>query len=297
MKFDFREYLAARRELVENTLDHLLPSPRGPAKTVIEAMRYAVMAGGKRLRPIISIAACEAAGGDAADVLEPAAALEMIHTYSLIHDDLPAMDDDELRRGRPTTHKAFGEAEAILAGDALLTLAFEIAGSRPSGKGLESRRSETVIILARRAGCAGMVGGQIADLEAERKSVGADTLGWIHRHKTGALIGAACEIGAVHAGAAAEVRDAFFRFGESLGLAFQIADDILDCTSTAEKLGKTPGKDLKAGKATYPALFGMEASRRRAAELAGSAVKELEPIGLLNEPLRALADYAVSRTR
>jgi geranylgeranyl diphosphate synthase type II len=297
LKFDFREYLVSRRERVDGTLDRLLPAPRGPAKTVIEAMRYAVMAGGKRLRPIISIAACEAAGGGAGDVLEPAAALEMIHTYSLIHDDLPAMDDDELRRGRPTTHRAFGEAEAILAGDALLTLAFEIVGSRPSGEGLESRRSETVTILARRAGCAGMVGGQMADLEAERRAVEADTLGWIHRHKTGALIAAAAEIGAIHAGAAGKARDAFFRYGESLGLAFQIADDILDCTSTAEELGKTPGKDLKAGKATYPALYGMEASRRRAAELIGSATEELEPLGLLSEPLQALADYAVSRTR
>jgi geranylgeranyl diphosphate synthase type II len=297
VNFDFRAYLASRRERIDEVLDKLLPGPQGPAKTVIEAMRYAVMAGGKRLRPIIAVAACEAAGGRAGDSLEPAAGLELIHTYSLIHDDLPAMDDDELRRGRATTHMVFGEAEAILAGDALLTLAFEIIGSLPHGEALAARRSAAVTVLACRAGYDGMVGGQMADLEAERTPVEADILRWIHLHKTGALIAASAEIGAIHAGADGGTRAAFSRFGESLGLAFQIADDILDCTSTAEELGKTPGKDLEAGKATFPALFGLEASRRRAADLVGLATEELRPLGLLSEPLQALAGYAVSRTR
>jgi geranylgeranyl diphosphate synthase type II len=283
--------------LVDAALERLLPAPRGPAGRLHEAMRYAVMAGGKRLRPIIAIAACEAAGGKSSDVVEPAAALELIHTYSLIHDDLPAMDDDDLRRGRPTTHRAYGEAEAILAGDALLTLAFEIMAGMPQGEHLEERRADCVAVAARRAGAAGMVGGQMADLEAEGCDVDADGLRWIHRHKTGALISASAEIGAIHAGADDDARSALSEFGESMGLAFQIADDILDCTATAEQLGKTPGKDVKAGKATYPALFGLEAARRRAAELIEEAAARLRPLDLLSEALEELANYAVSRTK
>jgi geranylgeranyl diphosphate synthase type II len=260
-------------------------------------MRYAVLGGGKRLRPVIALAACAACGGDETAVLEPACALELIHTYSLIHDDLPAMDDDDLRRGRPTVHRTYGEAEAILAGDALHTLAFEIIGSRPTGGGQTARRQDALRVLARAAGVAGMVGGQIADLEAGNRSVDADRLDWIHRHKTGALFAACAEIGAIHAGAATEPRAALARYGESLGLAFQIADDVLDCTASAETLGKTPGKDERAGKATYPARFGVEASRRRADEHARSALRALEPCGLASEPLRELAGFAVARSR
>jgi len=294
---DFKSYLSSLRLQVDETLERLLPAPRGPAEKLAEAMRYAVMAGGKRLRPIIAIAACEAAGGEIGDALEPAAALELIHTYSLIHDDLPAMDDDDLRRGRPTTHRAYGEAEAILAGDALLTLAFEILGSLPQGPHLEQRRADSVVVAARRAGAAGMVGGQMADLAAEGEAVNSDQLRWIHRHKTGALLAASAEIGAIHAGAGGQIRTAFAGFGEALGLAFQIADDILDCTSTAEQLGKTPGKDVKAGKATYPALIGMQASRQRAADLVAEATAQLQPHGLLSDALEALADYAVAGAR
>jgi len=294
---DLSGYLADQKRLVDETLQSLLPEPSGPARTVLEAMRYAVTAGGKRLRPILAIAACEACGGTAADVLEPAAAIELIHTYSLIHDDLPAMDDDDLRRGRPTVHRAFGEAEAILAGDALQALAFEILATRPRGADRSGRRTETVRVLAAGAGVAGMVGGQMADLEAERAPVDADGLEWIHRRKTGALLAASAELGAIHAGAVDAHRSALTDYGHALGLSFQIADDILDCTSTAEELGKTPGKDREAGKATYPALYGLDASRGRAEGLVDAALDALRPHGLLSEPLAALAKFAVRRDR
>jgi geranylgeranyl diphosphate synthase type II len=262
---------------------------------VIEAMRYAVTAGGKRLRPVLALAACEACGGETTAALQPAAALELIHTYSLIHDDLPAMDDDDLRRGRPTVHRAFGEAEAILAGDALHTLAFDVLARFPLGAPAE-RRLAAVAIVARRAGLAGMVGGQMADLEAERTSPDPERVRWIHVHKTAALIAASTELGAVHAGAGAPQRQALAAYGEALGLAFQIADDVLDCTATAEALGKTPGKDARAGKATYPALYGLDASHRRAAELVEQALGALRAHGLLSAPLEALARFAVARS-
>lgn len=294
---DLQSYLVGNKRRVDETLDSLLPPPTGPAATVLEAMRYAVTAGGKRLRPILAMAACEACGGAIEEVIEPAAAVELIHTYSLIHDDLPAMDDDDLRRGRPTVHRAFGEAEAVLAGDALQALAFEILATRPHGADRASRRNEAVRVLADRAGVAGMVGGQMADLEAERTPVDADGLEWIHRRKTGALLAASAELGAIHAGATDAARSALAEYGRALGLAFQIADDILDCTATAEDLGKTPGKDLEAGKATYPALYGLDASRDRAESLVDRALNELRPNGLLSEPLAALARFAVNRDR
>ena len=294
---DLQVYLADHKRLVDETLDALLPEPAGPSKTVLEAMRYAVMAGGKRLRPILAMAACEACGGTDDDVLEPAAAIELIHTYSLIHDDLPAMDDDDLRRGRPTVHRAFGEAEAILAGDALQALAFEILATRPAGVERSERRNEAVRVLAAGAGVSGMVGGQMADLEAERAPVDADGLEWIHRRKTGALLAASAELGAIHAGATDAARSALASYGRALGLAFQIADDILDCTATAEDLGKTPGKDREAGKATYPALHGLDTSRAHAEHLADEALDVLRPHGLLSEPLVALARFAVRRDR
>ena len=294
---DFERYLADRKQEVDRTLLRLLPEPGGPAGTIAESMRYAVTAGGKRLRPILVLAACEACGSAPRRALEPAASVEFLHTYSLIHDDLPAMDDDDLRRGRPTVHRAFGEAEAILAGDALHTLAFEVLASHPAGAGLGHRRAEAVAVLARAAGVAGMVGGQMADLEGERTPVDGDGLRWIHRHKTGALFAGSAEIGAIHAGAAPHEREAFHEFGMALGLAFQIADDVLDRTSTAEQLGKTPGKDERAHKATYPALYGVDASRSEAARLVEEASARLDARGLLSEPLRALADLTVHRSR
>jgi geranylgeranyl diphosphate synthase type II len=293
---DLSGYLTGHRRRVDATLDRLLPPPDGPARTLAHAMRYAVLGGGKRLRPVLVLSAWEACGGNGNSILEPAAAIELIHTYSLIHDDLPAMDDDDLRRGRPTVHRAFGEAEAVLAGDALLTLGFEVLGRFPEDPTAAGRRAEAVVVAARAAGLAGMVGGQTADLEAERRDIGAETLRWIHRHKTGALIGAACEIGALHAGCHPEQREALARFGIAVGLAFQIADDLLDRTASRAALGKTPGKDERAGKATYPGLFGLEASRNEARRLVGEAVAGLRSAELLTPVLESLADYAVTRS-
>ena len=289
-------YLERRRAEVDGALDAILPRPEGNAARLLSAMRYAVMSGGKRLRPALTLAACEAFGGRTEDALPPAAALELVHTYSLIHDDLPAMDDDDLRRGRPTTHKVFGEAEAILAGDALLTLAFEILATQPAGDAAAGRRAEAVAVVAQRAGHAGMVGGQIADLEAEGKIAAVLQLEWIHRHKTGALIAAAVELGAIHAGASADDRAAMARYGEAVGLAFQIVDDVLDRTAPVSALGKTPGKDEKSGKATYPALLGMEESRREAERLVADALASIP--SSIRDPaiLDALARYAVDRT-
>ena len=290
------EYVETRRRRVDLVLDRLLPAVSGPAARVAKAMRYAVLGGGKRLRPILSMAACASCGGVEEYALEPSTALEMLHTYSLIHDDLPAMDDDDLRRGRPTLHRAYDEATAVLAGDALHTLAFEILGGLPRGSGFALRRADAVTVLARASGIAGMVGGQVADLEAESRPVDEEGLRWIHRHKTGALFAASAEIGAIHAGAGQDVRRAMALYGGRLGEAFQVADDILDRTSTAEVLGKTPGKDLQAGKATYPALFGMEASAARARALTVEAVGALSQLGLLSEPLEELARFAVNRS-
>ena len=292
---NFLEYLERRKAEVDTMLEELLPHPSGPAARLIETMRYAVFSGGKRLRPVLALASCEAFGGPVERVLAPAAALELVHTYSLIHDDLPAMDDDDLRRGRPTAHRAFGEAEAILAGDALLTLAFEVVGTRPEGDAYASRRADAVLLLARRAGLAGMVGGQLADLMAERKPAAEAPLEWIHRHKTGALLAASVEIGALHAGAGRDDLASISRYGEALGLAFQITDDVLDRTASAEALGKTPGKDEKSGKATYPARFGLEASRDQAEQLVASALEAIPKS--VREPavLEALARFAIDR--
>jgi geranylgeranyl diphosphate synthase type II len=291
----FADYLQTHKRWIEETLERLLPAPEGPARSVCEAMRYAVLGGGKRLRPILALAACEACAGDVRETLEPAAALELIHTYSLIHDDLPSMDDDDLRRGRPTVHRAFGEAQAILAGDALLTLGFEILAAFPCGEANHPRRTDATRTVARCAGIHGMVGGQTADLEAERHDVNASVLGWIHRHKTGALFSASAELGGIHAGASPDQREALKGYGEAVGLAFQITDDVLDRTSTAETLGKTPGKDQRSGKVTFPTLFGLERSRREADELVARAMARLEPLQLLSDPLRKLAELAVTR--
>ena len=288
------------RQEIEATLGHVLADAQGPAATVRKAMRHAVLGGGKRLRPLLSLAVCRACGGRTEDVLVPAAALELVHTYSLVHDDLPAMDDDALRRGRPTVHVVFGEATAILAGDALLTLAFELLATHPPGDLAAARRADAVALVARAAGAAGMVGGQQADLEAERmapESLEAGHLRWIHAHKTGALLGGAAELGALHAGWDAVRRRPLGRFGQALGLAFQIADDILDATASEEALGKTPGKDARSGKATYPLLFGLAESRRMAEEQMEAALAELRAAGVADGDgvLTALTRGAVRR--
>jgi geranylgeranyl pyrophosphate synthase len=291
---EFEAYAGERRRRLEQTLERLLPTPAGPAGTLAAAMRYAVLGGGKRLRPLLVLAAHEACAG-AGEPLEPAAAVELIHTYSLIHDDLPAMDDDDLRRGRPTVHRAFDEAVAVLAGDALLTLALEVLATRPAGASATCR-AEAVACATRGAGFHGMVGGQMADLEAEGSSIDAESLRSIHRAKTGALFSASAEIGAIHAAAGEPAREALQQYGRALGLAFQIADDMLDRTATSRSLGKTPGKDLADGKATYPALFGMEGSRQEAGRLVALALAALDAQGLRTEPLVALAEQAITRS-
>ncbi len=288
-------HVVEQKRRIDGVLERLLPPAEPLTRTVGEAMRYAVLGGGKRLRPILALAAHEACGGNEETFLEAACALELLHTYSLIHDDLPAMDDDDLRRGRPTVHRVFGEAQAILAGDALLTLAFELLGSRPEGAAFAARRAEGVVVAARRAGIAGMVGGQVADLEAELRTIGPDELRWIHRRKTGALFSASTEIGAIHAGIDGDARAAFAEYGEAFGLAFQIVDDILDRTGSSKILGKTPGKDLRSGKSTFPAQFGLDESRRQAEAQVQGAIDCLRPLSLRSERLEALARFAVTR--
>ena len=284
---------------MDEALDRFLPRAEDPAADcpprLAEAMRYSVMGGGKRLRPVLCLMAAEACGADPAEALPAACALEMIHTYSLIHDDLPAMDDDDLRRGRPTCHKAFDEATAILAGDGLLTLAFEVVArhTKPA-----EAAATCVRILAEGAGPAGMVGGQMADLEAEGRTDGTvEKLEAIHRRKTGALLLAALRMGGVVAGADASAMGALETYGRDVGLAFQIVDDLLDVHGDEAKMGKRVNKDSDLGKWTYPGLLGVEESRRKARRLADEAVAALAPLGDRGAGLKALALELLERDR
>ncbi len=292
--FDFTAYLEVARGRVERALDASL-GPERP-ESLRDAMRYSLLAGGKRLRPILCLAACELAGGESDQALPTAVALEMIHTMSLIHDDLPAMDNDDLRRGRPTNHKVYGEANAILAGDALLTRAFEMVALRSPGVAPE-RLLQVVGELSRAAGAPGLVGGQVVDLECEGKQVDLATLEYIHLHKTGALLQACVLCGALIGGAEQTLLDALRVYSRGIGLAFQIIDDILDVTASSEVLGKTAGKDLTADKTTYPKLLGLEESRRRAEGLVAEAKGALQPWQNKAHPLLALADFITSRDR
>jgi len=295
---DLKTYLDKHRQHVEQALEQYLPSKQQHPAHLHEAMHYSVFAGGKRLRPILMIAACEAVGGEIESVLPAACAMEMIHTYSLIHDDLPAMDDDDFRRGQPTNHKVFGEATAILAGDALLTEAFVLLSAPSESTGIsDATRREVIQLLARAAGAAGMVGGQVVDMEAEgMEQPDLATVDYIHAHKTGALILASIRAGALLGGADTEQYEALSRFGKLAGLAFQIADDILDITGDQEQLGKDIGSDQERGKATYPAVLGLSESIRRATELHQQALKAIEPLGEAAEPLREISHYIINRS-
>ena len=295
MSFDLTAYMADRAQAVDRALDRFLPRESAPPASLHKAMRYSVFAGGKRLRPVLVAAGAEAVGGTLEAVMPAACAVEMIHTYSLIHDDLPAMDNDDFRRGVPTSHKVFGEAIAILAGDALLTLAFRLlANSSPAG-GEAGRLRDMLIEVADAAGSSGMVGGQVADIECEGRVASAVIVDYIHTHKTAALIRASIRSGAILAGASSAELKALGVVGDSLGLAFQIMDDILDITATSEELGKTAGKDQAQQKATYPAVHGIEASRRRAQALVADAHAALAPFGERALPLRALGTFIIER--
>jgi geranylgeranyl diphosphate synthase type II len=287
--------LSDLRQLVDRTLDRLVPTEETPPVIIHRAMRYSLMAGGKRIRPLLCIEAANAVGGNAESTAHPACALEMVHTYSLIHDDLPALDNDDLRRGRPTCHKVFGDAMAILAGDALLTLAFQVLAQTPeTSPEVRSRLVEELALAGGTVG--GMIGGQVFDLEGEHRKPTAALLESIHRAKTGALLRGSVRIGAIFAGANDIELDALSRFGEHVGLAFQIVDDILDVEQSSEQLGKTAGKDAEQEKITFPAVYGLDASKRMAAEERTKAYDALSTFGNRAESLRKLAALIVERT-
>ena len=293
---NIKDYLQNRSALVDRALERWMPGEEVLPRSLHQAMRYSVFAGGKRLRPILMIAACESLGGHAGQVLHAACAMEMIHTYSLIHDDLPAMDDDDFRRGRPTNHKVYGEATAILAGDALLTEAFRLLADAEANRSVPPATVIKVIeLVARYAGSQGMVGGQVVDMESEGKEIDFPTLEYIHTHKTGGLILASVQVGALLGGANDSQVAAIKRFGGAAGLAFQIADDILDVVGDQQHLGKNVGSDQTRGKATYPAQLGLDEARQRADELCGIAISALAPLGQSAEILQELARYIVNR--
>jgi geranylgeranyl diphosphate synthase type II len=288
-------YLEERCRLVDKALGQYLPSPKTRPATIHEAMRYSLFAGGKRLRPILCLASAEACGGDAEAALAPAAAVECIHTYSLIHDDLPCMDDDDLRRGMPTSHVKYGEGIAVLAGDALLTIAFEILARVKARPRYDIGAFISELAIA--SGSRHLIGGQVLDLEGEGSDVmlTATQLKYIHESKTAALLTASIRLGGMTANAKPAQLEALTVYGQSLGLAFQVIDDILDVTQTSEKLGKSAGKDEATAKSTYPALFGLEKSRKEAARLTKKAHEALKPFGKKGTRLSEIADYLLDR--
>jgi geranylgeranyl diphosphate synthase type II len=290
---DLSRYLATRQQEIDRALDSFLPKASAKPATIHKAMRYSLFAGGKRLRPILCLAAAEACGGLTKSALPLACALECIHTYSLIHDDLPSMDNDDFRRGRPTCHKVFGDGIAVLAGDALLTIAFEIAAQAEGWQRYDLRAVLREIAVA--AGSRKLIAGQVADLEAEGKAINRSQLRYIHENKTAALLTTSVRLGAMSANATPAHLAAMSKFGRALGLAFQVIDDILDVTQTSEKLGKSAGKDAAAHKATYPSVLGLARSRAEAAWLTRQAHAALRPLGQRAETLRALANYLLER--
>ncbi|MGC1454452.1 MAG: polyprenyl synthetase family protein [Nitrospirota bacterium] len=293
---DITSYLSKRKAVIDKALDKLVPSAKMFPTSIHEAMRYSLFAGGKRVRPILAIAAAEALGARASGLLPLAGSLELIHTYSLIHDDLPAMDDDDFRRGRPTCHKVYGEAVAILAGDGLLNMAFEVLSDPRRAKAVPANRLIAIIKeISAASGVLGMVGGQVVDMESEGREIDFPTLEYIHTHKTGALIRAAVRVGALYAKASERRLSALTRYGELAGLAFQIVDDILDITGKREEIGKDIGSDLKKGKRTFPSFYGLEESRLRASEVADKAIYALRDFDRKADPLRELAKYIVKR--
>jgi geranylgeranyl diphosphate synthase type II len=293
--FDLDAYLRSRTESVNGALDRFLPKASARPATIHKAMRYSLFAGGKRIRPALALAAAEACGGSLEDALPAACAVECIHTYSLIHDDLPAMDDDDFRRGKPTNHKVFGEGVAVLAGDGLLTAAFDIVAQVPV-----SARYPVAMQVRELAGASGslqLIAGQVADLEGEGRKLSVPELRYIHERKTSALLRCSVRLGGMSAGCTPGQLKALSEFGYSVGLAFQVIDDILDVTQTSETLGKTAGKDVVAEKATYPSIVGLEESRRIAERLTRRAFAALKPLGRRGAALNAIAEYLLKRDR
>lgn len=294
MAFHLKNYLEEQRKRVDAALDKLLPSETTPPPTIHKAMRYSLFAGGKRLRPVLCLAAAEACGENGEAAIPLACAVECIHTYSLVHDDLPSMDDDDLRRGRPTNHKVFGEGIAVLAGDALLTIAFEMCSkTRPSKT---ANVGDYVAELAHVSGSKELIGGQVEDLEGEGKPVTPEALRHIHEHKTAALLRGSIRLGAMAGGASKDQLEKLTTFGHDIGLAFQIIDDILDATSTKEVMGKSVRADEKNEKATYPKIWGLEPARAEARRLTDHALEALAPFGSHAVALREIATYMLART-
>lgn len=293
---NIREYLEQKREAVDRFLESVIPNAKTQPTTLHESIRYSLFAGGKRVRPILAIAAAEAIGPLSPATLPIASSLELIHTYSLIHDDLPAMDNDDYRRGKLTNHKVYGEALAILAGDALLTLAFELCSRRDLVDGLApARQVQLIYELAVGSGNLGMVGGQVLDIQAENKDIDLVTLQNIHKHKTGMLIRAAVRMGAIVADATPEQLDRLTGYAEDIGLAFQIADDVLNVTGTREELGKNANTDAQRGKKTYPTFYGVDGAKALADQVRDRAMAHLDGFGPSAAPLRELARYITAR--
>jgi len=295
---DIKKYLQEKGDIVNKALDRLLPGENEFPQKLHKAMRYSVFAGGKRIRPVLVMASAETFGGLTDSIIDIACAVELIHTYSLIHDDLPAIDNDDMRRGMPTCHKVFGEAMAILAGDALLASAFDVmANTHASTDEERLLLLKTIQEIARAAGSTGMVGGQVVDIESEGKDVAFPVLEYIHIHKTGELILASIRAGAIMKNAGDKELEAMTRYGEAIGLAFQIADDILDVEGNKEDTGKNVGGDAKKEKVTYPSILGIEESKKRARELTDIALASVEGFGKKAEPLREIAKYIVARRK
>lgn len=290
---DLPHYLAAHATAVDVAMDALLPKAEERPATIHAAMRYSVFAGGKRLRPVLCLAAAEACGGEISNALTPACAVELMHTYSLVHDDLPAMDDDDLRRGRPTCHKVYGEAMAILCGDALLTESFIVLAKTTATKRYSV--GDYIAELAEAGSSRKLIGGQVMDLEGEGKKLTIRDLVQIHEAKTAALLTASLRLGGMSADATPAQLAALKNFGDALGLAFQVIDDILDVTQTTAVLGKTAGKDQAVEKSTYPSVLGLEASRTEAARLTQAALEALEPLGPKAVRLREIANHLLKR--
>jgi geranylgeranyl diphosphate synthase type II len=295
---DFKAYLKDKQQSIDQALKDFFPQPQGPAATVIRAMQYSLFAGGKRLRPILCLAGAEAVGGQSRALLPVACGLELIHTYSLIHDDLPAMDNDDLRRGQPTNHKVFGEAMALLAGDGLLTEAFRLMTEMKLPESIPAQALlRTIGLIATAAGYQGMVGGQTVDIEYTGKKVNPSLLQFLHTRKTGALITAAVAAGAILGGGSEAQIRTLTAYGESVGWAFQIADDILDVEGDSKLMGKGTGGDVRKQKITYPAVVGLEQSKKLKKELSAQAITALGPFGAGAEPLRHLANYIIERKK